>query len=219
MAHAHWRGVSLPDPADGILSSLETAADTAGLITPISGEVDAARAVVAAAIASGAPISTARPAYLDVGGILYRATGEQTDGVLRLAPVSEVESTFDTYGGGVHQRESGRQSALITSPLPARPYDRTIIAFGMADAIVSGVAGLRILIMDNDGPSTARWEDNASMQTQTVFSMARVPAGVDPKVILAVNFGGASGKVSKVTFSSAADVNRLAVLAFPVSMG
>lgn len=219
MAHEHWRGVSLPDPADGILSSLETAADTAGLITPLVGDIAAARALVASALAAGAPISAARPAYLDVGGILYRATGEQVDGVLRLAPVSEVESAFDTFRGGRYQRQSGAQSALVTSKLPARPYDRTIVAFGMADATVSGTAGLRLLVVDNSQPVTARWEDNSTYETQTTFTIARVPAGVDPKVILAVSFGGASGKVSTVQFSEAADVNKLAVLAFPVSMG
>ncbi|RTE47669.1 hypothetical protein [Actinobaculum sp. 352] len=218
MSHQHWTGATLPDPTDGIIASIETMADTAGIITPAS-DIATARGILATAIAAGAPISTGRPAYFDIGGIIYRSDGADTGGVYALSPVNEVETTFDSFSGGVYQRTSGSQSALITSKLPARPYDRVVIAFGMADAAVSGIAGLRILIMDNSSPTTARWEDNAEMQTQNVFSMARIPAGVDPKVILAVNFGGATGKVSKVTFSGATDVNKLAVMAMPITMG
>ncbi|RTE47725.1 hypothetical protein [Actinobaculum sp. 352] len=218
MSHRHWSGSLLPDSGDDILGSLTTLMDTVGVVVPAA-SIATARTILDTALAAEAPISPDRPTYFDIGGIIYRATGEQSNSRYTLSPVNEVESTFDTFiPTAPFSRYGGNQSALVTSRLPARPYDRVVLAFGMADAQVNGIAGLRVLIADNSGPATSRWENNSSLTTQTSFNMKLVPAGVDPKTILAVSFGGASSQVSTVTFSQAADVNKLMVLAFPVTM-
>ena len=78
----------------------------------------------------------------------------------------------------------------------------SVIAMGMVNASVSGIIGLRILIL-NAGGATARWETGEGLQTQTIINSGIVPTSVDPQVILALSFGGTGN--STATISSSAD--------------
>lgn len=215
MAHNTWNGVPVPDAGDGILSSLEAAFSAAGVIQPAA-SVAAARTALTAAETAGTTPTSAHPAFLDVGGVIYRSTGQKTAaGVWSIAPINEPESVEQSYAGGTISRAANSQHALITSTLPVRPYDRTILAWGMVNAAVSGTVGLRLLMRNREG-NTARWEQNESQSTQSVFNMDICPAGVDPQVILALSFGGTSASTARI--STAADANRLMVIAFPRTM-
>ena len=215
MTYLHsLRGVQLPDAGDNILPSLGEIARTTGSIRAVD-SVAAARTILTAAEAAGLAPSPQYPAYFDIGGIIYRATGAKTNGVWTLSPVNEVEVKVNSYAGGTVTKGTGTQHALITSSLPARPHARVVSAQGMVNASVSGTIGLRILIL-NAGGATARWETGAGLQTQTAINSGIVPAGVDPQVILALSFGGTGN--STATISSSADANRLIVEAKPITM-
>ena len=210
------RGVTIPTAGDDpILPGLTTMVRTSGTIRTVA-SVAAARSVLTSAHGAGAAPTTTAPAFFDVGGVVYRADGTQSGGVWSLSPVNENEAFLDTYTpSGKITRTPGSQHALITSRLPARPYDRYVSATGMVNAAVSGTVGLRILIL-NAGGATSRWETGADLQTQVAINAGLVPAGADPQVILALAFGGSS--TSTVTVSAGADANRLLVQAQPITM-
>ena len=215
MTYLHsLRGVQLPDAGDNILPSLGEIARTTGSIRAVD-SVAAARTILTAAETAGLAPTPQYPAYFDIGGIVYRATGAKVNSVWTLSPINETEVTVNNYAGGTITRESGAQHALITSSLPARPYDRVVSAQGMVNASANGTIGLRILIL-NAGGATARWETGAGLQTQTAINSGVVPAGVDPQVILALTFGGTGN--STATISSSAGANRLIVEAKPITM-
>ena len=209
------RGVQIPEAGEAILPSLGEIARTTGSIRAVASVTEALTILTAAETAGLAP-TPQYPAYFDIGGIIYRASGtKNASGVWILGPVNEIEAHVNTYSGGTITRESGAQHALITSSLSARPYKRIVSATGMVNASTSGTIGLRILIL-NAGGATARWETGAGLQTQTAINSGVVPAGTDPQVILALTFGGTGN--STATISSSADANRLIVEAKPITM-
>ena len=215
MTYTHFlRGVQIPEAGEAILPSLGEIARTTGSIRAVDSVADA-RSILTGAETAGLAPSPQYPAYFDVAGIIYRATGTKSAGAWILGPVNEIEAHVNTTGGGSITREPGAQHALITSSLPMRPYKRIVSAQGMVNASVTGTIGLRILILNQAG-ATARWETGAAQQTQTVINSGIVPAGVDPQVILALSFGGTGN--STATISSAADANRLIVEAKPLTM-
>ena len=215
MTYTHFlRGVQIPEAGDKILPGLGEIARTTGSIRAVD-SVAAARSILTGAESVGLAPSPQYPAYFDIGGIIYRATGTKSSGAWVLGPVNEIEAHVNTTGGGSITREPGAQHALITSSLPMRPYKRIVSAQGMVNASVNGTVGLRLLILNQAG-ATARWETGAAQQTQTVINSGIVPAGVDPQVILALSFGGTGN--STATISSAADANRLIVEAKPLTM-
>ena len=209
------RGVSIPVSGEGILPTLSELVRTSGTIRTVA-SVAAARSILTAAQAAGVGATATNPAYFDIGGVVYRADGTTSGGVWSLTPLNETEAHLGTYTpSGTITRTPGSQHALITSALPARPYDRYVSATGMVNASVSGTVGLRILIL-NTGGATSRWETGADLQTQVAINAGIVPAGADPQVILALAFGGSSN--STVTVSAGADANRLLVQAQPITM-
>lgn len=215
MGTPHYRGPVIPAPGEDILETLATMMDTAGIITPAT-SIPTARSLLTQAAAGGATITTARPMYFDIGGIVYRADGSKTSEVWALAPVNQAETIVETYiGSGSITRTPGSQHALIESSLPVRPYDRSVMVTGMANAGVSGTVGLCVLIRNTAG-ATSRWQSGAGQETATAVNAGIIPAGVDPQIILALSFGGSSN--STVTVSSSADANRLIVQAQPVTM-
>ena len=216
MTYTHFlRGVQIPAVDEDIPLSLSEMVRTSGTIRAVASVTEALMILTAAETAGLAP-TPQYPAYFDIGGIIYRASGtKNASGVWILGPVNEIEANVNTYSGGTITRESGAQHALITSSLSARPYKRIVSATGMVNASTSGTIGLRILIL-NAGGATARWETGAGLQTQTAINSGVVPAGVDPQVILAMTFGGTGN--STATISSSADANRLIVEAKPITM-
>ena len=78
MAYSHsLRGVQLPDAGDNILSSLGEITRTTGSIRAVE-SVSAARVILTAAETAGLAPTPQYPAYFDVSGIIYRATGAKT---------------------------------------------------------------------------------------------------------------------------------------------
>ena len=215
MSTTHQKGVTIPTSGDDLLDAWSTAMDTAGIIQPTS-SISAMRAALTAMEVAGTLPTAGHPAYFDMNGMVYRSTGTKgTDNVYDLVPINMIEGHEEAGAGLTVTRTAGSQHEFIKSKLPVRPYRRMVMAFGMANASVTGTVGLRVLINNREG-LTARWENNASQQTQFAMNMGFVEANTDPKVILAASFGGTGN--STVAFSSAADANRLDVLAFPVTM-
>lgn len=212
----NWKGIPLPEAGDSLLESYAAGFNKAGVIQRVD-SIAAARTALASAEAQGLTPSEAAPAYFDIGSLLYRSVGvKNVSGAFTLQAMNEVQANEQsTRTAGTITRPAGSQRMIITSTLPVAPYPRAVFAWGMAAATVRGICGLRLLILDRDG-QTARWEDNSAMESRAVFNMGVIPAGVDPNIILAMSFGGTGP--STITFSSAADANRLMVLAFPTDV-
>ena len=221
MTKNHWKGAAVPEAGDPLIPAFSAFADTIGVIQPTASIAAMRAAIESAAVAGNSPTAT-HPAFFDLNGIIYRATGERSStGTLRVAPVNEVEHFVGEYtrvGETEITRPPGGQFGMIEANLPVRPYDRLVLAWGMANARVNGVMALAVLIM-NQGGIAARWENNASNQTSSTFNMGLVPAGKDPRVILALQAGSYPGLAASTAYlSSASNAHRLAVAAFPVAM-
>ncbi|MDU0347488.1 hypothetical protein [Actinomyces sp. MRS3W] len=219
MTTTNYKGIPVPDAGDSLLSAFRDMASVLGVISPM-GSIAAARTALTAAENAGSPPTSEHPAYIDVGGIIYRATGAKgSNQVWDLAPINQTEGYEDTVSaslaGTTITRTAGSQHALITSSLPTRPYNRLVVAWGMCNLDPTGTIGLRMLIRNTDG-QTSRYETNGSAESQSVFNMMSVPAGVDPQVILALSFGGSGNSSARLSADRAS--TRLAVLAFPITM-
>ena len=218
MSSKHWKGATTPGPADDLLGGFTRFADTAGILTPAT-SVAAARGVLDKAITAGASVTTAAPAYFDINGNIYRADGTISGGgnyILR--PINEIERMEDAWSDAITYADSpGKEQTLVTSRLPARPYDRMILAFGQAaGACLDGWYALVVKIRGRDG-QIARWDASDHVETQTVVNVYYVPAGADPQVTMRVRAGTAS--TNRINFPANASANTLTVLAFPISMG
>ena len=212
----NWKGIPIPEAGDSLLESYAAGFNKAGVIQRVD-SIAAARTALASAEAKGLTPSEAAPAYFDIGSLLYRSVGvKNASGAFTLQAMNEVQANEQmTTTAGTITMSAGSQRMIITSTLPVAPYPRAVFAWGMASATVKGICGLRLLILNRDG-QTARWEDNSAMESRAVFNMGVIPAGVNPDIILAMSFGGTGN--STITFSSAADANRLMVLAFPTDV-
>ena len=215
--HNTWKGVPVPDAGDDLLGSYETGLTAAGIIIPAA-SVAAARVMLAAAEAAGVLPSAAHPAYFDIGSNIYRSVGTKgTNNVFDLKMINEPDFQEDNIAAGAKiTGVSGQVKNLITSTLPTRPYRRTVLAWAMVDAQVSGVAGLKVVVQGGDGQSS-RWETNSDMTTQTAMNMRSVEAGVAPDIRAQISFGG-SGLTSTVTCGTNTNDLKLGVIAWPVSM-
>ena len=142
-----WKGVTVPSVGDDLVDAWPKAIDTAGVIIPAS-SVAAARTILTAAEAAGATITTATPAYFDVGGIVYKADGTKNSGAWIMKPVNEqgMYSAANSWSGAKTVAKDASIN-LTTLTIPAVPYDRGIIATGTSyGSNVSGVIFLGINI-------------------------------------------------------------------------
>lgn len=218
MSSKHWRGATVPGPSDDLLGGFTRLMDTAGVLTPAS-SIASARSILENAITAGAGVSSTNPAYFDIGGIVYRADGTRSGtGGLILRPLNEVERAEDAWSNEVvYSGAAGSEVKIVTSKLPARPYDRMILAFGqMAGAVTDGAYALVVRIRGRDG-QMGRWDASDAVETQTVVNVYYVPAGVDPAVTMSIRAVGSA--TNRISFPANASANTLTVLAFPISMG
>lgn len=222
MSSNYWKGVTIPDAGDDLLAAWPLFAQSAGIIQKADSIADM-RTRLAAAEAAGYPPTVTSPAYFDMNGIIYRATGETgPNGVYNLKPVNEIEKDEKTFNkdGVTITRTAGAYSSLVKSTIPVRPYDRVFLAWGMMDgAIVDSKVdaySLAVRIGKRDG-NLGRWENNAEMQTMSSFNMGIVAAGVDPDVDMAVK-AGSNSNIASLRISDSNQTNKLMVIAFPVSM-
>ena len=68
------RGAQIPEAGEAILPSLDEFARTTGSIRAVE-SVAAARSILTGAETAGLAPSPQYPAYFDIGGIIYRASG------------------------------------------------------------------------------------------------------------------------------------------------
>lgn len=209
MSRTDYRGTTVPDPDDDLLAGLLLAFATAGVVTQAA-SVAAARLAVDNATAAGETVSNARPMIFDVGGILYRHDGAT------LRPYNQVECVEQTYTGGPTPMTvaANAHQVLISSSLPARPYDRQVQCWGTAYGAVTGLVDLDIRIRAGDDV-LARFVAGTGASA-SVTSYGLIPAGVAPAITLGVR-GGAPGG-GTIQPATDARLNRLVVSATPVLM-
>ena len=218
MPTQHWKGPVIPAVGDDLVASWPQFVDTAGVSIPAS-NLASARMKAETAIAAGTTIDATHLASFLIGGSgqpkrRYTMDGTRTSGVLNMLKDDMVEGNEDSCAGGTITKGAGTQHTLITSSLPVQPYPRIVLALGMVNAGVSGVVGLKTLILNRDG-QVSRWENGGGQQSQVSMNMGIIPAGTDPQIILALAFAGTGN--STATISSGADANRLTVFAWPIS--
>lgn len=223
MPTQHWKGPTIPSEGDDLLASWPTLIDTSGISIPAS-DIASARATAEGAIADGHTIDPSHLASFLIGGVgqsrrRYTMDGSRKSGVLQLFKDDQVEWVEDSYTGEqiTSTRPAGSASTVITSSLPAQPYDRALLVMGMLNGNVdAGSGGVMTMIMNADG-QIGWWATNASTDTQFSFNIGRVPAGTDPDVRLSIKFGYASSNAT-IRVMKGTQFNKLAVLAFPISM-
>lgn len=215
MAAVNFRGVTVPTAGDGLLTGFEEAFASAGVITTAA-SVAAARLTLTEADAAGVTVSPTRPMYFNISGIIYVATGAKTDGVWTMKPVNETEFAIDRVASGQEiQLANGVHHELMTSSLPAAPYDR--IARAEADVYSSFTEGvIHLAVRIQGGPMALSRLDTAANVGAHVSQMGVIPAGQAPAVTLSIYGGAPSG--GKTTVISDQTLNRLIVTAEPVTM-
>ena len=219
MSHKHYRGPSIPDVGDEpILESIEAMMDTAVVSTPAA-SIDTAALAIATAVAAGADVSSANPMKFLIGQNEYVADGTQSGGKYRLAPVNEIEysEVALTADVEVSRNGTGLYNRLITADLPARPYDRVAIGWGMgAGNVSSGRFNLAVRMNGTKDGQLARWDSSDDANTVATLNLRKITAGTDPDINLSTMSAGTG--FNKITLAKADNMTKLIVIAFPITM-
>jgi hypothetical protein len=215
MPTTHWKGVPVPDAGDDLLAAWTNALDAAGIVFPAQ-SVAAGREILSKAEAAGHAPTAAHPAYLDVGGILYRSDGAKNGAVWVLAPINEVQAVESrvqlTNTLALKDRE---YSGATQVDIGVRPYDRLVqVAFTVWGRVAAGDIDATILIMDRQ--FRARFPNDSTGATVTVTGMVVVPAGRDPKI--RAGFTGAYGKGGTFSVTGDSSYSSITSTATPRSM-
>lgn len=218
MGAKNARGVWVPAAGDGLLEGWATAAKQGGMYLPVA-SVAAARAALDQASTAGMGATTSNPILFLIGSgtqkIAYVADGTKEDSKWVLAPLNESESVEQTYTLGTGLTvTAGQWSAMISSTLPARPYDRSVQAWGTAYGNVTGNVDLDIRIQNADDV-LSRFSSGDSQST-SVTNYGIIPANTAPGIRLGVRGGSPSGGAIKL--SADGRLNRLIVVATPITM-
>lgn len=205
----------MPDAGDDLLGAWPAALDAAGLVFPAA-SVAAAREILTRAEGLGHAPTAAHPAYIDVGGVLYRADGAKSAGRWILRPVNEAQaeegSIPESHQWGL---QSDQRADAVSVDLGIRPYDRLVQAvFTVWGQVVAGVVDAHLTIMSRN--FAARFPSAANGATVTVTGMAVVPAGQNPAV--RAGFTGAHGVGGTFNFTSSPQYSGLVATATPRSM-
>lgn len=215
MPTTHWKGVPVPEAGDDLLSAWTNALDAAGIVFPAQ-SVAAGREILSKAEAAGHPPTAAHPAYLDVGGILYRSDGSKSGSTWILRPINEVQAAESrvqlTNTLALKDRE---YSGATQVDIGVRPYDRLVqVAFTVWGRVAAGDIDATILIMDRQ--FRARFPNDSTGATVTVTGMVVVPAGKDPKI--RAGFTGAYGKGGTFSVTGDSPYSSITAIATPRSM-
>ena len=202
MPTTHWKGVPVPEAGDDLLSAWPAALDAAGIIFPAQ-SVAAGREILSRAEAAGHAPTSAHPAYLDVGGVLYRSDGTKNGAVWVLRPINEVQAVESrvqlTNTLALKDRE---YSGATQVDIGVRPYDRLIqVSFTVWGRVASGDIDATVLLMDRQ--FRARFPND-------------VPAGRDPKI--RAGFTGAYGKGGTFSVTGDSSYSSITATATPRSM-
>ena len=218
MGAKNARGVWVPAAGDGLLEGWATAAKQGGMYLPVA-SVAAARTALDLAAAAGMGATTSNPMLFLVGSgaqkIAYTADGSKQNSKWVLAPINEVEVDEQTYSRGTTGTiGDGMYSNMITSALPARPYDRVMTAVANAYGNITGTVDLCLQDGGTD-ISLARWS-SGDRQSATVTNSGIIPANTAPAIRVGIRGGGPSG--GSVSLTSDSRLNRLVVVAYPITM-
>ena len=218
MGAVNKRGVWVPGANDDLLAGWQTMAGQIGAYVPVA-SVAAARALLDEAATAGMGATTSNPILFLIGSgvqkIAYVADGTKESSKWVLAPLNESESVEQTYTLGTRLTvTNGQWSAMISSTLPARPYDRSVQVWGTAYGNVTGNVDLDIRIRDADDVLSRFSSGDA--QSTSVTNYGIIPANTAPGIRLGVRGGSPSG--GEIKLSADGRLNRLIVVATPITM-
>ena len=218
MGAKNARGVWVPAAGDGLLEGWATAAKQGGMYLPVA-SVAAARTALDLAAAAGMGATTSNPMLFLVGTgvqkVAYVSDGTKSNSVWVLAPLNEVEVDERTYTLGVTINvTAGQYSNMMTTQLPARPFDRVMVATANAYGAVTGNVDLCLQDGGSD-ISLSRWA-TGDAQSATVTNSGIIPANTAPSIRVGVRGGSPSG--GKAVLSRDSKLNRLVVVAYPITM-
>lgn len=218
MSHKNYRGPQIPDVNDPILESLDTMMSTA-LISTVASSIASARAMVESAVNDGAEVSTANPMKFLIGQNEYITDGSQSGGKIKLAPVNEIEYSEVALTADVEvtRNGTGLYNRLITADLPARPYDRVAIGWGMGTGNVSsGRFNLTVRMNGTKDGQLARWDSSDDANTVATLNLRKITAGTDPDINLSTMSAGTG--TNQMNLAKADNMTKLIVIAFPITM-
>mgnify|MGYP000088707294 CR=1 FL=1 len=211
----HWKGIPIPEAGDDLLSAWPNALDAAGVIFPAQ-SVAAAREILSKAEAIGHPPTPAHPAYVDVGGVLYRSDGAKNGERWVLRPINEVQAVeASVVINNTLKLNNGQYSGAAQVDLGVRPYDRIVqISFTVWARVTAGDIDATVYLLDR--PYRARFPNDSTGSTVTVTGVRVVPAGQDPKI--RAGFTGAYGTGGTLSISGDSAYSTLFALANARSM-
>ena len=215
MPTTHWKGVPVPEAGDDLLSAWPAALDAAGIVFPAQ-SVAAGREILSKAEAAGHPPTAAHPAYLDVGGVLYRSDGSKNGNTWILRPINEVQAVEASVPiNNSLKLGNGQYSGAAQVDLGVRPSDRIVqVSFTVWGRVAAGDIDATVLLLDR--PYRARFPNDSTGATVTVTGIRVVPAGQDPKI--RCGFTGAYGTGGTFSISGDSAYSTLFALAHPRSM-
>ena len=215
MPETHWKGVTIPAAGDDLLSAWTSAFDTAGIVFPAQ-SVAAARETLSRAEAIGHAPTAAHPAYLDVGGILYRSDGSKNGATWILRPVNEVQAAeASVVLANTLKLGNNQYSGAAQVDLGVRHYDRIVqVSFTVWGRVIAGDIDATVLLLDR--PYRARFPNDSTGASVTVTGIRVVPAGQDPKI--RCGFTGAYGTGGTFSITGDSAYSTLFAIANPRSM-
>lgn len=222
MGSENRRKVFVPAVGDDIIDSLAKMGATTGGMTTLP-SIAAFNTLLAAAEGAGEPATPEHPMYGDISGVVYRADGTYNSDLQRykMRPLNQVEYSEDTcshfVGTGNSITLNNTQHDFMFDKFAVRDYDRLVIAWSQVLLLWKGPSNdwgmnFGLKFSDDVGERIVRLEASNEWQEFTVFSMKRIPAGVDPNVRVFIRGQGTT------TISGNQAVNRLCCLAFPINM-
>lgn len=223
MGALNKRGVWVPATGDGLLEAWQTMAAQIGAFVPVASVAEAS-AVLTQAESAGIGASTSAPILFLVGSgpakVAYTADGSKANGLWSIEALGKPQIAADTYatawtGYKDFQVSAGGYSGMMTTSLPAAPYDRIVTAQAMAyGQRVSGAPRLRLKMHDGKA-SYGTFDADGATATAGPLSCV-IPANAAPSI--AAGLWGGGGSLSQVKLSGAEDQNGLMVTAWPASM-
>ena len=216
MSKTTGKNIVVPGAEDDILASLETMADSMGVIVHAD-SIASARTILTRMEAEGKPPTRNNPAFFSIHNNLYQNSGEKPDGVWTLNAMNEVEFYETTFAqGGTKTLNVNEFFWAMQIDIPARPYPRLLTADGsMYGRIVKGYVDLALNFSNSTRTKRARWEprNNGESGVSTMLQ-ARIPEGVS--VTVRCGPVGQWGTDSQVSLTTDTNHNWLVAQAVPL---
>lgn len=218
MPQEMWNKALAPLLGENLIDAFKTFAAQPGKIIPVA-SIAAAGVLLDRAASNNVTVNATNPAFFSVGAsrptqyVCVGKDGEDWD----LVPFNEVESDERTELGSGKVISVAKDQHYWTnqSTLPARPYDRLVIAWATNHYTqASGSIDMQCVIGTDIALAHIPSGDNQSV---AVFNMGIIRAGVTPVIESRTAGGGPSGGTYKLNAGDRRQ-NRLVVAAFPIRM-